>query len=67
MHYYYAGETSPDPGYLRLVWKDDEDDQITGAALNKRDSERLDSSLDSADCDDTVSLIFMEEAGLYAF
>ena len=63
MHYYYAGETSPDPGYLRLVWKDDEDDQITGAALNKRDSERLDSSLDSADCDDTVSLIFMEEEG----
>ena len=63
MHYYYAGETSPDPGYLRLVWKDDEDDQLIGAALNKRDSERLDASLDSADCDDTVSLIFMEEEG----
>ena len=61
LHYYYAGVSAPKPGYARLVWKDGDETQLTGICFNKRDAERLDSALDDPDCDDTLSLIFMQD------
>ena len=57
MHYAYAGEFSPYPGYARFVWKGQ--DQLQGICFNKRDAERFEQSLDSSDCDDQLSLVFM--------
>ena len=63
MHYFFAGTTAPQPGYARLIWDDRQADQLTGISFNKRDSERFESPLDSSDCDDQLSLVFMYGPG----
>ena len=59
MHYFFAGTTAPKPSFARLVFHDEQTDELIGIALNKRDTERFESPLDSSDCDDQLTLIFM--------
>ena len=72
MHYFFAGASAPQPGYARLIYRkpepqgriasrrEEQKTRLTGICFNKRDSERFESPLDSSDCDDELTLVFMK-------
>ena len=48
---YYAGVPYPDPGYLRLIWHHEDEDELTACGLSPEDTENLRESLDGHDVD----------------
>ena len=59
MHPGYAQTPSPGPGYVGLVWRREQPDQLTGVTLSRSDLFKHRDALDTVDCDDKLTLIFM--------
>ena len=57
----FWGYTCPEPGFARLIWHSQRADQLVAAGMSPEDMIKKRDALDTADCDDSVTLIFMED------
>ena len=56
---FYNGGADPKPGYLRLFFDEKHPDHLTEFSLSRQDAFRLEDALDTSDCDDSFTLIFL--------
>ena len=49
----------PKPGYARLVWDHVFTDDLAEICISGQDAHRLDQALDTSDCDDDLTLVFV--------
>ena len=61
MHPPYAGVNFPKTGFARLIWHFDKPDQLIGMGFSKKDMLKHRDALDTADCDDHIQLIFLQD------
>ncbi len=63
MHPGYAQSPAPGPKYAGLVWDREDPDQLTGVSLNRSDLFKHRDALDTVDCDDKLTLVFLRDGG----